>query len=455
MIVKNEGAVLARCLSSVGGAADELIVVDTGSTDNTVGIARGFGARVVQTEWHDSFAEARNVSIEGASGRWILWLDADDVVPAESVPAFNELKEQEPLEVYGFTVRNEKPGGVGSEFIQARMFPNHPRLRFERRIHEQIMPSAARLGLSLVPKPVVIEHHGYADSTAMTGKAERNIRLLLEEFDENDPDCVLAVEIADSYTLLEQWDDAEEWYHRVLQVPQSATRFPVIAGQAAMGIGKIRSERKDYGEAVTYLRKALELVPDRPDAMFSLAVALELGGSPEQAAEQLEAIGRVEAKPTLVGIDFRQARIKAFLRLERVLRELGRGDQALQAADRARRAMGDRPEVLNAIGTVEFRAGRLVDALHTFESSLKVRQQGNVDAYIGLCQVYRKAGRDDAVSQTLKTMHALFGTHPSFWAFYVVCRGEPAEREIPASMDKEEVARLRAQIENRYGGVSR
>ena len=92
IIVKNEAALLGRCLNSIKSAADEIVVVDTGSTDNTVEIAESMGAKVVCTQWRDDFAWARNISIEHATGSWILWLDADDVVPPESLPVFSTLK---------------------------------------------------------------------------------------------------------------------------------------------------------------------------------------------------------------------------------------------------------------------------------------------------------------------------------------------------------------------------
>src|SRR5579875_223578 len=78
MIVKNEAAALGRCLASVRDLVDEIIVVDTGSSDNTKDIARQYDARVFDLPWPDSFAAARNESLRHASGQWLLWLDADE-----------------------------------------------------------------------------------------------------------------------------------------------------------------------------------------------------------------------------------------------------------------------------------------------------------------------------------------------------------------------------------------
>ncbi len=80
MIVKDEEEMLPRCLAAVAEHVDELVIVDTGSTDRTVEIAESFGADVVEFPWNGSFADARNVSLDRATGDWILWLDADEVL---------------------------------------------------------------------------------------------------------------------------------------------------------------------------------------------------------------------------------------------------------------------------------------------------------------------------------------------------------------------------------------
>jgi glycosyltransferase involved in cell wall biosynthesis len=177
MIVKNEASILARCLESALPIADEIIINDTGSTDSTIDVARKFEAHIIQSEWKNDFSYSRNYSLQAASSEWVLWLDADDIVPAQSVPIINDLKKENPDKVFGFIVRNERPGETGTEFIQARMFPKHPDIFFEHRIHEQMMFSAMRKGLKLIETMAVIKHHGYADPEALKSKAKRNIRL--------------------------------------------------------------------------------------------------------------------------------------------------------------------------------------------------------------------------------------------------------------------------------------
>ncbi|MFB5685249.1 glycosyltransferase family 2 protein, partial [Paenibacillus terreus] len=117
MIVRNEEKYLPKCLSSVQRIVDEIIIVDTGSTDDTVAIAKSFGAKVIQMPWQNSFADARNRGFDEATGDWILWLDADeemDVNEAEKLKGLlsrDAIREQR-IEGIQFVFCNHLEGGV-------------------------------------------------------------------------------------------------------------------------------------------------------------------------------------------------------------------------------------------------------------------------------------------------------------------------------------------------------
>ncbi len=416
MIVKNEAMRLERCLKSVCDVAEEIVVVDTGSTDGTVEIARRVGAVIVESPWRNDFSFARNVSIEHATGKWIVWLDADDVVPPASLPLLQDLKQRPADCVYSFIVRNERPGNTGTEFTQARMFPNRSELRFERRIHEQIMPSALRIGLQLCPSGVVVEHHGYADPETLRKKAERNVNMLIEEYPLVAPDAVTAVEIADSFLLIGNDDKAFQWYRNVLDIYDSGSATPTIAGHANHGLGTIYSRRNCFTKAIEHFNRALELSPWRPDTLYGLAVAQELSGDPEAAIETLGKIPEMKHEVNQVGVDFRLATVKAFLRIIRLLCELGKYNEAKVWVEKAIRNRGDRPEIFIAAGKFYLKTGALIDALHAFEKSLMLRPR-NIDAYIGLCLIYRTAGKNEKLMETLDAIHPLFTGNERYLAF--------------------------------------
>lgn len=188
MIVRDEASRLGVCLDSVADLADEIVVVDTGSVDGTREIARARGARVVETAWTGDFAAARNRALDEARGEWILVLDADETLPAASRVRLRELVSGPAKAGYNLVQKNRvaATGGHVSVLI-VRLFPNDPRVCFERPIHEQVNTGLERAGIPVIDTDIVFEHAGYADAGAMADKTERN-RRIIEEALAREPD---------------------------------------------------------------------------------------------------------------------------------------------------------------------------------------------------------------------------------------------------------------------------
>ncbi len=191
MIVRNEEANLPACLESVAGLVDEIVIVDTGSTDSTRAVAARYGARVFDFPWVDSFAAARNESLRHARGAWILWLDADDRLD----PANRErlrallagLGDERAAYVMKCLCLPNHQTGVETVVDHVRLFRNLPGLRWRYRIHEQILPDLRRAGCDIRWSGVVVHHTGYQDPATLARKLQRDERLLLMELAE-DPD---------------------------------------------------------------------------------------------------------------------------------------------------------------------------------------------------------------------------------------------------------------------------
>ena len=451
IIAKNEASVIGRCLESIKPAADEIIVVDTGSEDNTEKIAESFGARVISSDWRDDFSYSRNISIKHAKGVWILWLDADDFVPSESIPQLIKLKRKKPDNVIGMIVRNQKPGGTGTEFVQARMFPNHPSIYFERSIHEQVMPSALRRGMKMVNSDAVIEHLGYADPDEMKKKAQRNVTLLLKEIKGKETDPFLLIEIADSYSILSEHDNAKIWYEKVIAVPESEKRFPVIASQAHYGLGNILNKSEDYNQAAKHFIQSARLCPERTDALYCLAVSREMAGDTREAADTLKQIFDREHKAVQVGVDYRQTRIKAYLRLARILRELDSREELETLCNHALKECGDRPEIQNMAGIAYYYLNKPVDALHCYERSITITKEGNIDAYIGLCAIYIKAGKREVAESTVANVLPLFKETPRYWAFCEIAGIKNPQEALPESVSRDMIDNEKEYLQKTFG----
>jgi O-antigen biosynthesis protein len=182
MIVRDNERTIRAALESLRPWVDEIVVVDTGSHDRTPDICRELGARVIDWAWRDDFAAARNESLRHARGEWIFWMDSDDTIPHECGERLRRLADgQHAMNVMGYVMQVHCPGaGQGTTVVDhVKMVRNRPDLRFEFRIHEQILPSIRRAGGEVGRTGIYVVHSG-ADrsSAAVSRKIERDLRLL-------------------------------------------------------------------------------------------------------------------------------------------------------------------------------------------------------------------------------------------------------------------------------------
>ncbi len=183
MIVRDEQDVLALTLESVRTVADEILVLDTGSKDQTPTLARQLGARVCRSPWEDDFSAARNRLLEEVTGDWVLWLDAGEQLTAASAAELRSfLNDQADLhKVYLLMLElpAREPDGSAEQAARPRLMPAHPELRFSGRINESLQPSMQRLGFQLDGAPGRILRHPRCHQDAIkTVKAHRNLRLI-------------------------------------------------------------------------------------------------------------------------------------------------------------------------------------------------------------------------------------------------------------------------------------
>ena len=192
MIVRDNARTIGPCLESIKPWVDEMVVVDTGSKDDTPQITERLGARVFSFPWCDSFSAARNESLRHARGRWLFWMDSDDTIDAANGARLRELaaKESDP-NVLGYVMQVHCPGAGedgGTDLTvvdHVKLIRNRPDLRFEGRIHEQILPAIRRAGGDTAWTDLFVVHSGYDHSPeGQRRKVERDLRLLHLELQE-------------------------------------------------------------------------------------------------------------------------------------------------------------------------------------------------------------------------------------------------------------------------------
>jgi tetratricopeptide (TPR) repeat protein len=237
MIVRNEERFLRDCLESVRDAADEIVVVDTGSTDGTVAIAREFGAKVVSHAWDDDFSAARNVSLANATGEWALWMDADEQLAKGEAGLLRHLIETAEPNIGGYMVniRNYMSLKEGADVCwhrACRLFRNLPFVRFTGRIHEQNARSLENAGYKIALAKLTLDHYGYAfDVMTERNKHERFIRMLTREVEENPDDTYRTFHLfnlANAYYTFGDMQSAIPWFEKADAKPEPHEEYTAM-----------------------------------------------------------------------------------------------------------------------------------------------------------------------------------------------------------------------------------
>ncbi len=267
MIVRNEEKNIASCLDSVKDLADEIIVVDTGSVDNTKNIASQYGAKIFEQEWENNFSKARNRSIKEANGKWLLWIDADDIVPKES--HFQILNALDKSNVaYSFVIENMFMGRKGQEFRQIRLFNKEDNLNFEGHIHESLSNSIKRNRIKIINLDTRIIHTGYNNEQERKNKTNRNLKILEEEYKRYPNEPAVIMELGNSYYQIGNYNKAIEFYKKIPDNTQDIQSdiyklIDSLIGNTYYKMGK-------YEKAKLYFLKSIDKSPDLISPYFYL-----------------------------------------------------------------------------------------------------------------------------------------------------------------------------------------
>lgn len=189
MIARDAETALPRALATSADLVDEIVFVDTGSTDRTRELAaaardrHGRPPRLFEFPWRDDFSAARNESLRHARGKWIFWMDCDDWLDAPDRQAlalvFAGLGDEHVVyQMLHVSPAAADGGHPASAAPQDRLFRNLPAVRWQGRVHEQIVPSVLRSGGTVHTTSIAIQHTGYDEAITRRQKVERNLRLL-------------------------------------------------------------------------------------------------------------------------------------------------------------------------------------------------------------------------------------------------------------------------------------
>ncbi|WP_096199101.1 glycosyltransferase [Bacillus sp. FJAT-45350] len=336
MICKNEEKMIARCLNSIKHVVDEMIVVDTGSTDKTIQIATSLGAKVYQHEWVHDFAVARNSGLERATGDWILFLDADEELHPEDGKKLRKFAKYSRapgcyLKLINFVGKSDNFKSSTKDTVPVlRFFRNHHDIRFVGRVHEQIGGSIrARYETKYIPyENIRIFHYGYLeDIVKEQDKIKRNFKLIKKQVEEEPKNPFHHYNIAGEYIRVNQFQFALEHLRKAKSLCEINR----------VGFGHLIVKKEitcldflgRHEEALEVCRNEIKRFQDYPDLLYILGRCAIVCQKNEEAKEAFRKVMTMTTPPSHYVIDVTIPKIKAPFYLAKLFEEVGEVGKAL------------------------------------------------------------------------------------------------------------------------------
>lgn len=333
MIVKNEEAHLQRCLESIKDTVDEIIIVDTGSTDNTVQIAKSYKAKIITKPWKSDFASARNAGLSMASGSWILILDADEELDENHRKELKICAEHHELDGFFLQIHNHSGNSIHSPVSTinpiVRMFRNDPHHRFRGKIHEQIAYSIVERN----PNPalhitnIVIHHYGYEEQLVIQkDKIRRNLDLLMQSLQEEPDDPFHHYNIAVEHMRVNNYESALPYLQTSLSLVNHEVSYTHLLykykARCLFALGR-------QFEAIQTCESGIRLFPDYPDLFHIKAVIHSNSGDKTLAKDAFLQAIQIGTAPMQYHTDSGIGTFLSTYGLGQVYEETGEDDHAI------------------------------------------------------------------------------------------------------------------------------
>ena len=379
MIMKNEAVNLSRSLAPIAHLLDELVVVDTGSSDQSRDLALGLGARVLDFKWVDDFSAARNFGLAAAATDFIFWLDADNSVSPDGLAEFRRHLHKG-AEVILWATEVVTP--QGDRIWQKRVFPNRPEaVRFEGRVHEQLVSPAH---WASVATSVEISHWGYAEPLSARHKGERNLELLLNCPETRAGEFYWLYQTGRTLANLRRYHEAADWLTRAVS---AKTDNKALLGHSHILLSQSLARLGRHQEAEEAARRLVEREQGYGPGHYHLGRLLYDAGRLEEAGQLLEAALILGTGDLVWGADEKSCNYKAAFILGRIWSASGRKGPARQAFILARDLDPHSPEPSFALAEVALAVGDKGEAKGHLEQALRLAPEHRRarDMYFRLC----------------------------------------------------------------------
>lgn len=301
MIVRNETPFMAGCVSSAKRFVDEVVIVDTGSTDGTVDLSWKLADAFCEVPFDGDFSAARNEALVRATGDWILFLDADERLIEKDAEALVRYLDGLDPDVLGLRLLRYNFFADGGFYTgrELKVFRNSPNIQYRRKINESVAPAIEEAGGRVVSAPILMNHFGHCRSVAdREKKAYTYLSLMDAQLRDRPHDGVLLGYKALILRSLGRFTDALGYSDQSLAVAPSSATVWLFRGHVLRSVGR-------DGEALEAYRRGIELAPD-PAALHNMAgVELIALGQHNDAAEEFRTARKLD--PDLVHTDINLA----------------------------------------------------------------------------------------------------------------------------------------------------
>ncbi len=276
IIAKNEAESLPDCLESISKIASQIVLVDTGSNDTTIEIAKRYGAEVYDFVWINDFSLARNESLKHCKSDWILYIDADERLNEKSrallIPLLHRTSDKIGAYLMKIVSRFIDDDGKIAEHkgMYPRLFRNlgYPKISFIGKVHEQISPSIFENGYEIGNSELIINHDGYmVTRKEMNQKVAKNLNTLTEHVQHEPQNAYAWYQLGNTLYQMQILDKALECLDYALIC---GNLTPFLSANTAFTIATIHVKNKNYGIAVEYCERSLQYIPS-----FSPALTLK------------------------------------------------------------------------------------------------------------------------------------------------------------------------------------
>lgn len=276
MIVKDEAEHIEKAILAATPVVQEIVVVDTGSTDLTPVLAQNVGARVFRKNWNDNFADMRNFSIKKATQPYILVMDADEIILEGSMDRLQILlKKMDGISGSAgtITILNETLSGDISATNVVRIFPRDDRYQYKGNIHEQLTFSGKSIQ-HIIDSQIKVKHLGYIESQiTKKNKYERNLKLLKNELTEGSDLGYIQFQIGRTYYVMKNYVQAEHFLNKSIEVELRNGKRNFLSS-ALMTLGYCYIQLQKFDALLECYKLAIELFPDYTDLYFMYGVSL-------------------------------------------------------------------------------------------------------------------------------------------------------------------------------------